>query len=207
MQMKSIAKMVIAGCAIGMLTGCGVPQEEHDAIVAQLNADHEAVQLELNTELEDTKSLLAAEKERSRTLNSDLNDSSILNRELKEQMTELKSSLATANTQISSLESKLTSANAKITAAQSMAADAENERAAAEMEAQEKERRFMALIENLVRLQKVNPSDLGWPELEAAIDTGSMSSAPSVDMGADMGMGESADSSTAASLLDEMGSM
>ena len=33
MQIKSIAMLAVAGCAIGMLTGCGVPQDEHDAIV------------------------------------------------------------------------------------------------------------------------------------------------------------------------------
>ena len=31
MQIKSIAMLAVAGCAIGMLTGCGVPQDEHDA--------------------------------------------------------------------------------------------------------------------------------------------------------------------------------
>lgn len=203
MQIKSIATMLIAGCAIGMLTGCGVPQEEHDAIIAQLNADHEAALQAVNTELEDEKSLKKAAEERANTLNATIRESNALNEELKSSVQEAKESLANANSQISALESQLTSAKASISSAQEMAASAQNDAATARMEAEETERRFMALIENLINLQKVKPSDLGWPELEAKISSSSM------DMGSDMGMdaGGSADSSAASDLLDAMGEM
>ena len=200
MQIKSIATMLIAVCAIGMLTGCGVPQEEHDAIIAQLNADHEAVVTDLKTKLADTESLLNAEKDRTRNLNNDLRDSTVLNEELKGNVTELKSSLANANSQISSLESQLTSAKSSIQSAQAMAADAQNDAAEARMEAEATQERFDQLIANLIALNKIKPEDVGFDNLSSG-------AAQSMDMGMDSGTDSGAGSSAAASLLDEMGSM
>lgn len=198
MQIKSIATMLIAGCAIGMLTGCGVPQEEHDAIVAQLNADHEQVVNDLKTKLADAESLLNAEKDRARNLTNDLRDSTALNDELKGSVKELKTSLSSANSQVSSLESQLASAKASVSSAQQMTADAQNDASAARMEAQETQRRFDELIANLIALNKIKPEDVGFDNLS----TGA-SAAPSMDMGMEAGSG----TSEVSSLLDEMGSM
>jgi len=202
MQIKSIAKMVIAGCAIGMLTGCGVPQEEVDAMITDLNAKHDAVVSDLNTKLADTESLLGAEQERTRKLNNDLRDSTALNDEQKSQVKELKSSLATASSQISSLESQVESAKAQIKSAQNMAADAQNEAATAQMHAQETQRRFDELIANLIALNKIKPEDVGFDNLSSGATS-------SMDMGG-MEMDSSSSSSgsnSAADLLDAMGNM
>ena len=37
MKVKAIVMMAVAGCAVSMLTGCGVPKEEHEAKLAELN--------------------------------------------------------------------------------------------------------------------------------------------------------------------------
>jgi ABC-type transporter Mla subunit MlaD len=195
MQIKSIATMLAAVCAIGILTGCGVPQDEHDMIIAQINATNDAVVADLNTKLADTESLLNAEKDRSRNLNNDLRDSTVLNDELKASIKELKGSLANADTQISALESQLESSKASIASTQAMATDAQNDAAAARMEAEETQRRFDELIANLIALNKIKPEDVGFDNL-------STEPAPAVDMG-----GGGASNSDAASLLDEMGSM
>ena len=200
MQIKSIATMLIAGCAIGLLTGCGVPQEEHDAIVAQLNADHQQVVDDLQTKLTDAESLLAAEKTRASNLTSDLRESSALNDELKNTIQDLNTSVAGAQSQISSLESQLASANQSIQSAQQMAADAQNDAANARMEAEKTTRRFEELIANLIALNKIKPEDVGFDNL-------SVDAAPAMDVGSAADMGGSSESSSAASLLDEMGSM
>jgi hypothetical protein len=199
MQIKSIAMIVIAGCAIGMLTGCGVPQEEHDAIVAQLTSEKETAVNELQTKLDDTTSLLNAEQARTSSLNSDLRDSTVLNDELKQANDELKATIEDANGQISTLESQLATARASIRTAQDRATAAENGRSQAEMETRNTERRFNELILNLINLNKIKPSDVGWPELDAA--AGVSEPADSMDFG-----GGDSDAS-AASLLDAMGDM
>ena len=200
MQIKSIATMLIAVCAVGMLTGCGVPQDEHDAIVAQLNADHEQVATDLKTKLADAESLLNAEKERTRNLNNDLRDSTVLNDELKGSINDLKTSLANANGQVSSLESQLTSAKASIQSAQGMAADAQNDAAEARMEAEATQRRFEELIANLIALNKIKPEDVGFDNLSTG------TAAPAMDM--DTGSTEeTSGTESAADLLDAMGNM
>jgi chromosome segregation ATPase len=193
MQMKSIVKMVIAGCAIGMMTGCGVPQEEHDAIVAQLNTEHDQVVAQLNTKVAETDSLYKSEKDKTRTLSADLKDSSALNGELKDEIKELKTSLLTANSKVSSLESKLASTQATIKSASDKASKALSECSAMEMEAQAVQRRYDELIANLIRLNKIKPEDIG-------LD-------PSLAAGVDMDMGEEAvtEDSSANDLLKEMG--
>jgi len=196
MQIKSIATVLIAGCAIGMLTGCGVPQKEHDAIVAQLNADHEQVANDLKTKLADAESLLTAEKTRAGNLTADLRSSTALNDELKKSIADLKSSLENANSEISGLESQLKSAKASIASAQQMTVDAQNDAASARMEAQETQRRFDELVANLIALNKIKPEDVGFDNLSSDV-------APSMDMGAGAGSGPS----EVSSLLDEMGNM
>ena len=199
MQIKSIAMIVIAGCAIGMLTGCGVPQEEYDAMVAQLTSEKETAVNEMQTKLDDTTSLLTAEKTRTSSLNSDLRDSTVLNDELKQANDELKATIEDANGQISTLESQLATARASIRTAQDRATAAENGRSQAEMETRNTERRFNELILNLINLNKIKPSDVGWPELDAAAGV----SEPADSM--DFGGGDS--ETSAASLLDAMGDM
>ncbi|MBN2163685.1 MAG: hypothetical protein JXR25_07430 [Pontiellaceae bacterium] len=203
MQIKSIAMLAVAGCAIGMLTGCGVPQEEHDAIVAQLNSEHQMELDKVNTELQDTKSLQKAAEDSVRSLRADLRDSTALNDELKETNKSLKGELADVRSDISSLESQLKSAKASIQSAQAMASDAESERATMEMEARETQRRFDELILNLAQLNGVKPSDVGFPELDGMVE----SAVPMVeDMGMDVEVEESG-SSSAADLLEQMGAM
>ncbi len=204
MQIKSIAMMAVAGCVIALSTGC-VKQEEYDNMVTQLTSEKTAAVDEVKRELADKDSLLKAADEKVRTLTADLRDSSALNAELKEQVKELKTSIADANSKASSLESKLSSAKAGIKSAQAQASEAESARATAEMKAQETQRRFEALIENLIRLNKIKPEDVGFDSsLGGGMDMGSGMGS---DMGSDMGMEDSQDGGSAADLLDEMGNM
>ncbi len=215
MQMKSLAMLAIAGCAIGMLTGCGVPQEEVDAMVAQMTSEREQSEADLKGKIADTESLLNSEKERTRTLQNDLRDSAVLNEELKENNKEMKSELATANSKISSLESSLASAKARITTAESTAADAERERATMELEAAEARTRFEGLIANLIALNKIKPEDVGFDYVSVpSQSTSSMGSdvdmGEGMDMGTDTDMGsgtESGSEDSVQSLLDQMGDL
>ena len=195
MQIKTIAMLAVAGCAIGMLTGCGVPQEEHDAIVAKLKSDSEAALNAKDLELQEAVSLQKAAEETVSSLRGDLRNSNALNGEQKNTISDLKGEIAKVRGEVSSLESQLKSTKASVRSAQSMAAEAEEERAAMEMQAQSDRERFEALIVNLIELNKLKPADVGFPEL-----TGSVS----VD---DSFSSEPATGESALDLLDQMGSM
>jgi len=195
MQIKSIAMMMIAGCAIGMLTGCGVPQEEYDAMVAQLTTEKETAVNELQTKLDDSESLLNAEKARTTSLNGDLRDSTVLNDELKQANAELKDNIADLNSSIEDLQSQVATARAQIRTAQDRAASADTARNQAEMEAQRTQRRYDELVANLLELNKKKPENLAFLNLSDMVQV------PEEQMN----FGES--DTSAASLLDEMGDL
>jgi len=203
MQIKSIAMLVAAGCAIGMLTGCGVPQKEHDAIVAQLNAEAQASEDALNITLADTKSLLEAEQAKTRKLQIELNDSVERIDELKSSANELTDSLTAEQSTVSQLESDLAAVTATVSSAQQATRDAENERNVMEIEKQETQRRFDMLRAALLELNGREPADMGI-KLEGII--GDMD-APSATGSVIKSAPAASDSNSLTGLLDEMDSM
>lgn len=188
MQIKSIAMLAAAGCAIGMLTGCGVPQDEHDAIVAQMTAERQTSEDALNVKLADTQSLLDAESAKTRKLQIELNDSAERIDELKSSVTELTDTISGEQSKVSQLESSLAATKASVASAQQQARDAENARNVMEIEKQETQRRFDMLRKAILDLNKKNPADMGITlqgivgDMDAPSDAGSMmESAPDAD--------------------------
>jgi septal ring factor EnvC (AmiA/AmiB activator) len=75
MQKKSIAMMLVAGCAVGMLTGCGIPEEEHNAIIAEMEAKFKAEEEKLNIKIAEQDSVITSEKTKVAQLESELKTS------------------------------------------------------------------------------------------------------------------------------------
>lgn len=203
MHIKSIAMLVAAGCALGMLTGCGVPQKEHDAIVAQLNAAAQANEDALNVTLADTQSLLEAEQAKTRKLQIELNDSAERIGELQSSADELTDSLAAEQSKVSQLESDLAAVTATVASSRQQARDAENARNIMELEKQETQRRFDMLRAALLDLNNKNPDDL---QIKLIVDDMSApSEAASTTESAPAPAASDADSLSG--LLDEMENM
>ena len=160
MQIKSIAMLVVAGCTIGMLTGCGVPQEEHDAIVAQLNAQAQASEDALKATLDETQASLTAAQAKNQKLQVEIKDTVTRIDELKSTVTELTDSLAEEQSKVAQLESDLAAVKATVDVAKQQVRDAEKERDLMEMEKQETQRRFDMLRKALLDLNNKNPDDL-----------------------------------------------
>jgi chromosome segregation ATPase len=161
MQMKSIAMLVAASCAIGILTGCGVPKKEHEAIVAELTANAQAAEDALNAELNETKSSLDAEQAKTAKLQIEVNDSVERIAELKSAADELADSVAAEQSKVAQLESDLAAVEATVAAAHQATRDAENERDLMELEKQETQRRFDMLRAALLDLNERDPADMG----------------------------------------------
>jgi chromosome segregation ATPase len=204
MQIKSIAMLVAAGCAIGMLTGCGVPQKEHDAIVAQLNADALATEDALNITLADTQSLLEVESAKTRKLQIELNDTAERIDELKSSANELTDSLAAELSKVSQLESDLTAVKNTVASAQQATRDAENERNVMEIEKQETQRRFDMLRAALLDLNNKKPADMGI-KLEGIV--GDMDDAPADEVIITEIAPATSETESVKGLLDEMDNM
>jgi chromosome segregation ATPase len=161
MQMKSIAMLVAACCAMGILTGCGVPKKEHEAIVAELTANAQAAEEALNAELNETKSSLDAEQAKTRKLQIELSDSVERIDELKSAADELTESVAAEQSKVAQLESDLAAIEATVAAAHQATRDAEEERDLMELEKLETQRRFDMLRAALLDLNERDPADMG----------------------------------------------
>lgn len=203
MQIKSIAMLAAAGCAIGMLTGCGVPQDEHDAIVAQMTAERQTSEDALNVKLADTQSLLDAESAKTRKLQIELNDSAERIDELKSSVTELTDTISGEQSKVSQLESSLAATKASVASAQQQARDAENARNVMEIEKQETQRRFDMLRKAILDLNGKNPADMGITlqgivgDMDMPSDAGSMMESAPAD----------SDTDSVKGLLDDMDNM
>lgn len=187
--MKKMAMLLAAGCAIGMLTGCGIPEEDHLAIIDGIKAEHQAEVDKLNGTIADRDDVIKSEKAKARQMRIELDDASERITDLQQKSAETSKALATEKSQVASLESQLKTANAKTAAAQDDAMDAENKYNTLDVEYQEVKRRFEMFQKNM--------SALSTPEKPAAAPA----AAPSA-------MEEPAtDSQKASSLLDQMGTL
>ncbi len=152
MQIKAIAMMVAAGCAMGLMTGCGVPQEDHDAIVAEMDAKFKKSEAELNGKLADQDSLLKAEKAKVRTSRIELDDATEQIKVFKQQAATAAAALTEEKAKVLQLEGALAAAKAATAVAQDLATEAESKYNTLGIEHQELKRRFEMFEKNMKSL-------------------------------------------------------
>lgn len=202
MQIKSIAMLAVAGCVIGMLTGCGVPQEEHDAIVAQLNAEAQASEDALKATLDETKADLIAELAKTSKLEIEIQDTAARMDELKLAADESSELLVAEQSNVSQLEADLAAVTATVDSSHQQALDAENQRDLMEMEKIETQRRFDMLRAALLDLNNKNPEDL---QIKLIVDD--MNGTPAATESITESPPAVSDTDSVKGLLDEMDNM
>ena len=148
MQMKTIAMMAAVGCAVTILTGCGVPQEEHDAKIGELNTAWQEIE-SLKGKNTDLESLLNAEKAKLQTTRIELDDAAERIAASKTKQAETASALATEKAKIPELESKLSSEKAATIRAQEAATEAEDALAKLQEDYQKLQGRFDQFEKNM----------------------------------------------------------
>ena len=124
MLTRKIAMMVVAGSVAVVLSGCGVPKEEHAATVAELNDALAQVET-LKGKNADTESLLNKEKGKVRSTRIELDDASKRIATLKKKEAVAVSALATEKAKISDMESAVTSAESSAAMAQDESSELE----------------------------------------------------------------------------------
>lgn len=129
MQMRRVVMMVVAGCAVGMLTGCGVPKEEHEAKIAELNSAWAEIET-LKGEVADTESLLNSEKGKVRNARIELTDASKRVTELEAKETADAKALAAEKDRVAELENQVAVAQSNVEAADNRTSEVEAARVA-----------------------------------------------------------------------------
>ncbi len=152
MQIKKIAMLVVAGCAIGMLTGCGIPEEEHNAAIKQLQDQMAKMEEDLNGTIADKESLLKSEKAKVRTARIELDDASERIKALQSKNTESSKELIAAQGKLAKAEEDLAASKSKALTAQDKAIEAETKYNALSVEHDELKRRFEDFKKNMASM-------------------------------------------------------
>jgi chromosome segregation ATPase len=175
-----------------MLTGCGVPQEEVDAMVTAIEEDYDAQIDVLNGTIADNESIIKSEKAKNRQNRIELDDATERIKDLQQKSAETSKELATVKSQAAKLDSELKTAKNQTAAAQDQAKAAEGKYNTLDVEYQELKRRFEMFQKNM--------SSIGTPATTAPAK--SAVTAPAAASNAPQ-----TDAQKAASLLDAMGTL
>lgn len=163
MKMKTIAMMVATGCAMSILTGCGIPKEEHNAKLAELNTAWQEIET-LNGKNTDLDSLYNAEKAKLRTSRIELEDTTTRLKASQTKEAVTAASLADEKSKISGLERDVSSAKSATLTAKEATAEVEAELATLQEEHAELQTRFSQFERNMNALNG-EPAESAAPEV------------------------------------------
>lgn len=151
MKMKSIAMMMVSGCALVMLTGCGVKQELFDAKVGELNTAWAEIET-LKGKITDLESLLNAEKAKVQTGRIELDDATQRITAGQKKEAETASALADEKAKVIGLEKQIATAKTATASAQEATASVEAELATLQEEHKKLQVRFDQFETNMKAL-------------------------------------------------------
>lgn len=194
--MKKIAMLLVTVGAIGMLTGCGIPEEEHNMIIADLEAKHAEEVDKLNGEIEAQKDLVKNEKAKVRQGRIELDDATERIKGLQQKSAETSKALGAEKSKVAKLESELKTSKSQTAAAEDRATEAETSLSTLDVEHQELKRRFEMFQKNMSSMGS-SPAAASTPAASSDSELESLggSSEPKND------------AQKASSLLDQMGTM
>ncbi len=113
MRRKTFLLVTIVSSVSLLMIGCGIPQEDYDAVVAERNAAQAKVTT-LQTQIDSLQNELNEAEEQIESIES-----------IENSLSKLEGELSAAQSQISSLQSALNNANTSLTAAEAKIADLE----------------------------------------------------------------------------------
>jgi peptidoglycan hydrolase CwlO-like protein len=151
MPMRRIVMMVMAGCMIGMLTGCGVPKEEHEAKLAELNAAWAEIET-LKGKVADTESLLKVEQGKVRNSQIEMDDATKQVTELKEKEAATARALTAEKGKVAALENDIAAAKSATQMANDRISELEAALAKLQEEYDNLQNRFDQLKKNMLSL-------------------------------------------------------
>lgn len=151
MRTKTIAMTMVTGCALVMLVGCGVPKEEFEAKVGELNTAWTEIE-SLKGKNADLESLLNAEKAKVNAGRIELEDATARITASQKKEAETASALADEKAKVVGLEKEVATAQAATVSAQEGTAAVEVELAKLQEEYKKLQVRFEQFDSNMKAL-------------------------------------------------------
>ena len=146
-MIKYLSWLVLASVLV--VTGCGVPQEEHDAAVAQLQAERANVEATLNGKISDLESVVKSEKAKGKSMRLQLDSTERKLRESQKKAIEAAKNVASVKAQVTSLEREVSRAESTADRVKGQLAALQEQATTVESERDELQRRLDMLMKNM----------------------------------------------------------
>ena len=163
----------INGCMLAVvlvITGCGVPQEEHDAAVAQLQADRAEVESMLSGKIADLESIVKSEKAQGKSIRLQLESAERKLRESQKKAISAAKDAAKVKAQVTSLERDVSRAESAADRVKDQLSAVQEQLTTTESERDGLQRRLHMLVNNMSGL--ANSGSLPEPGASDMMDAG-----------------------------------
>ena len=147
--MKILYKYFLLLICLMLLNGCGVPQEEHDAIVIQLQSELTDFKSDTEQRISELESIVKSEKAKVKSHRLEMDNADRKLRELQQKNADSVRDISKAKSEIISLKREIERADSAKERAQLAASKTEEELAEVEAERDDLKFRFDQLINNL----------------------------------------------------------
>lgn len=165
--------LYFVGCVVALLvTGCGVPQEEHDAAVAQLQAERVEVEETLSGKVSDLESVVKSEKAKSKSIRLELESTERKLKTSQQKVLSATKEAATAKAKIASLNKELSRAESATSRVKDQLLSAQGQVASIETERDELQSRLDMFMKNMSALDNGGSQSLPDPDTSLVVETG-----------------------------------
>ena len=161
---------VIGVTAALLVTGCGVPQEEHDAAVAQLQAERTEVEETLNGKISDLESVVKSEKAKNKSIRLELESTERKLKTSQQKVLSATKEASTAKAKITSLNKELSRAESATSRVKDQLASAQEQASTFEAERDEVQKRLDMFMKNMRSLNNASNQSLPDPDTSVIVD-------------------------------------
>ena len=151
-----------------IVTGCGVPQEEHDAAVAKLPSERADIESSLNDKISDLESIVKAEKAKGKSLRLQLDSTERKLKDGQKKALVAAKEAAKIKSQVTSLERDVNRAESEKSRVEEELADMEEQLSAIEIERDEAINDLEQLRNNMSALSEPKPDPISQSPNEAS---------------------------------------
>ena len=167
-MIKYLSRLMLV--VVLVVTGCGVPQEEHDAAVAQLQTERANVEATLNGKISDLESVVKSEKAKGKSMRLQLDSTERKLRESQKKAISDAKDMAKVKAQVTSLERDVSRAESTADRMKDQISALQEQASIVEGERDELQRRLDMLMKNMRGIS--NSGALPDPSEAGMVDAG-----------------------------------
>ena len=147
--MKKICNNLFLIIAIFLIAGCGVPQEEHDALVLQMQTEKAELEANLNTKISELESIVKSEKAKVKSHRLEMDNAERKIKDLQTKNAQSVKDLAKTKSEITSLKRSLNRAEDARDRSEKKVSETESQLNSVQAEKDQLQFRFDQLIRNM----------------------------------------------------------